>query len=136
MRDVLFQQKCFKMHSGGIAQYKIECNALTDEDLNTLAWIVAQKTRQLTWHNGSGIKSVYGIPYGGVRLADALEKYIDPKGSLDLIVDDVLTTGKSMELAKEQGKGSVGVVIFARGPCPSWVKPIFQMIWFNTQDEF
>lgn len=38
----LFQRKDFKMHSGGVAHYKIECDALTDEDLKTLAWIISK----------------------------------------------------------------------------------------------
>ena len=137
MRDTLFIKKDFVMHSGGLAHYKIECDALTDGDIETLAWIIAQKTHEtVPNHKGTGIKSVYGVPRGGVRLAKAVEQYIDPEGSIKLIVDDVLTTGTSMELAKAQGHGDVGVVIFARGPCPDWVKPIFTMHWFNTTDEF
>ena len=137
MRDTLFVKKDFVMHSGGTAHYKIECDALTDEDIETLAWIIAQKTREtVPGHEGSGIYSVYGVPRGGVRLAKAVEKYIDPKGTIKLIVDDVLTTGASMQAAKDRGMGEVGVVVFARGPCPDWVKPIFTMHWFNTTDEF
>jgi len=122
----LFQRKDFVLHSGGVAHYKIECNALTDEDLETLAWIVAQK---------GPFCAVYGVPTGGVRFAQALEKHISNRG-VRLIVDDVLTTGMSMEQAKEQllWHDAVGVVIFARGPAPSWVKPLFQMHWINTKD--
>ena len=51
-----------------------------------------------------------------------------------LIVDDVLTTGKSMierrqqlidhKIKKELIKG---VVLFSRGKCPKWVTPIFTL---------
>ena len=125
------------MHSGGTAHYKVECDALTDDDLDTLAYIVAEKVRSMMPdHSGSGILSVYGVPSGGTRFAKALEKYTDPCGTLKLIVDDVLTTGKSMEVAKAQGHGEHGVVIFARGICPDWVKPIFSMPWFVVRDDF
>ena len=134
-RNPLFIKKDWVMHSGGKAHYKIECDALTNDDIETIAFIIAQKAASFG-QEGTGIKSVYGIPRGGTRLAHALEKHIDPKGSMRLIVDDVLTTGRSMKQAKDDGKGDVGVVIFARNPCPSWVKAVFEMHWFNTKDEF
>lgn len=138
MRNTLFVRKDFVMHSGGTAHYKIECDALTDDDLETLAFIVAQKTQQYTQHEGSGIQRVYGVPRGGTRFAHALEKHVDRRGSVRLIVDDVLTTGRSMEEARKElnWEDAIGVVIFARGTCPNWIKPIFDMHWFNTRDEF
>ena len=77
------------------------------------------------------------MPRGGVRFAKALEKYAgDPEG-VNIIVDDVLTTGASMEEAKKKlgWSDAFGVVIFSRGPKPDWVKAIFEMNWFNTRDE-
>lgn len=127
-RKALFVKKEFKMHSGGTAEYKIECDALTDEDLETLAFIISRK---------GAFSDVYGVPRGGVRLQKALEKY-KQKDGVKLIVDDVLTTGASMEEAKQK-KGwsdAVGIVIFARGSCPDWVKPLFHMLWMNTKDKF
>jgi orotate phosphoribosyltransferase len=46
-----------------------------------------------------------------------------------LIVDDVLTTGKSMEEMRKKHSNvlTIGVVLFARGKCPKWVEPIFNM---------
>jgi len=68
------------------------------------------------------------------RLGIALQKYVDKDAKNHLIVDDVLTTGRTIEEARystwaENPKnGDVfGVVIFARGKCPDWVYPIFQM---------
>lgn len=127
------------MHSGGLAHYKIECDALTDDDIATLAFIIAQKGKEITREEGSGIREVYGVPRGGTRLAEALRPHLDTRwGKIRLIVDDVLTTGKSMETAKSNlgWSDAYGVVIFARGNCPSWIKPIFSMQWFNVKDEF
>lgn len=64
------------------------------------------------------------MPRGGLRLAEALKLYVT-EGAL-LIVDDVLTTGASMEEFRN-GREALGAVIFARGHCPSWVVPLFQM---------
>jgi len=66
--------------------------------------------------------AVEGVPSGGLRFAEALRQY-QSAGPL-LIADDVLTTGASMELHRA-GRDALGVVIFARGPCPAWVAPKF-----------
>jgi hypothetical protein len=137
MRETLFRKVDFQMHSGGIAHYKIECDALTDGDIETLAWIIAQKSQQMTGEDRTGIRDVYGVPRGGCRLANALQKHRDRWGSIRLIVDDVLTTGASMEKAKSDlgWTDAYGVVIFARHQCPSWVYPVFSMQYFNVRDE-
>lgn len=139
MRNDLFVKQDFIMHSGGLAHYKVECDALTPGDIETLAWLIAQKTKLMTGQEGSGIGQVVGVPQGGLKLAEALQKYREPRGTLKVIVDDVLTTGRSMEVEKERtgwGDEAIGVVIFARGRCPDWIKPIFSMQFFNTKDEF
>lgn len=127
-RQALFDKKDWKMHSGGIAHYKIECDALTDSDLECLAFMISEKGQ---------FREVHGVPRGGARLEKALHKYKSKQG-VRLIVDDVLTTGASMEEAKANlgWHDAVGVVIFARSSYPSWIKPIFEMRWVNTKDEF
>ena len=137
MRETLFRKMDFRMHSGGLAHYKIECEALTDDDIETLAWIIAQKSKQMTREDRTGIRDVYGVPRGGTRLGNALMKYKDKWGSIRLIVDDVLTTGNSMQQARlDLGWcDAFGVVIFARHECPNWIHPIFSMQWFNVKDE-
>ena len=124
----LFERKPYKMNSGGISRYKIECAALGDEDFATLAWLISQK---------GAIRAVHGVSENGRRLAGHLEQYLSDDG-VRLIVDDVLTTGGTMETAKRDlgWHDAVGVVIFARGSCPRWVLPIFSMEWINTEDEF
>ena len=68
---------------------------------------------------------VEGVPRGGVRLATALERYITVGDDL-LIVDDVLTTGLSMERHRD-GREAFGIVVFARGLCPNWISSIWNL---------
>lgn len=116
----LFIKQDIKLHSGAKSDWKLECDALSDEDIYTLAHLIAKRMV---------FREVVGVPSGGVRLAKALERYkIDNRGLSTLIVDDVLTSGGSMEEFRKTIKGhSIGVVIFARGKCPEWISPLFQM---------
>ena len=112
----LFQLGAFKAHSGETLQWKIECSTLSFYDWKCLAYM----TRELIGSFGS----VEGVPRGGLQFAIELRPYITT-GTL-LIVDNVLTTGGRMD--EHRGKrGALGVVVFARGPCPKWITPIFQM---------
>ena len=114
----LFINDSFIGHAGGELLFKIECDSLTDTDITTLASIIGKKLK---------FREVYGILKGGVRLAIALKKYSTATGPT-LIVDDVFTTGASMKEARKKiGDDSIGVVIFSRGECPSWVSVVFQL---------
>ena len=64
---------------------------------------------------------------GGERLGKAMLKWRNVYSPTLLIVDDVLTTGESMEKQRASRKDTIGAVIFARGVCPAWVKPLFSM---------
>jgi len=112
----MFRWKKFKAHSGDELLWKIECDALSDEDIACLAHLIAIKF---------SFSSVVGIPRGGLRLAKALESYAS-EGPI-LIVDDVLTTGNSMNEYKKKYPGAKGVVIFARSTTARWIYPIFQL---------
>ncbi len=105
----------FKSSSGLILSWKIECDHLVAEDWECFARIVRD-------HVGRFGK-VEGVPRGGLPFADALQPYAT-KGPL-LIVDDVLTTGASME-AHRKGRLALGFVLFSRGVTPGWVQPIFR----------
>lgn len=127
-RQPLFEKRNWTMHTGGKAEYKIECDALTDEDIDCLAYLISTKGQ---------FSKVHGVPKGGARLAKSLERYAT-SGGARLIVDDVLTTGSSMEQAKTElgWSDAIGIVIFARSKCPEWVLPMFQMSWINSKDIF
>lgn len=120
MKTNLFQRVNIVLHSGEKSDFKIECDALTNEDIETLAYLV---NKQISFRN------VVGVPKGGIRLANSLMQYRTPETNTLLIVDDVFTTGRSME--EEKSKYGIvpihGVVIFARNKCPDWVTPIFRM---------
>ena len=134
----LFSKKDWEMHSGDTSDFKIECDALTDNDLETLAYLISKKFT---------LSGVQGIPRGGTKLANKLEKYVDKRaGEQFLIIDDVFTTGASMEQARrtvyyhhlyfnQYRDKIIGVVIFARGKCPNWIRPIFDMSeWLNEKN--
>lgn len=112
----LFQTVDVVLHSGEESDWKIECDTLTDEDMRTLAKRIAELVHPFG--------EVEGVPRGGLRLASALKPYRSAGGLL--IVDDVLTTGGSME-AHRAGRDAKGAVIFARGESPAWVTPLFAM---------
>lgn len=118
----LFQHGDVVLHSGSVSKWKIECDALTDEDWETLALMLSQKLQPF--------KTVEGVPRGGLKLAKALQKYCGSGGN-HLIVDDVLTSGKSMKEARRAIKKEVvsvaGAVVFARNYCEMWITPLFQM---------
>jgi len=127
MKEPLFARKSFTSHSGVPLEWKIDCDALSDVDIATIAYVISKRWK-FRW--------VYGIPTGGSRLAEALLPWTTevapsdpqyPHGQLPiLIADDVLTTGASMEEAYNSIVGDkIGVVIFARGPHASWIHPIF-----------
>jgi orotate phosphoribosyltransferase len=124
----LFRLGDFILHSGQKGQFKIDCDALTELDIKTLACIISKEFR---------FSKVVGIPTGGTRLAEACEVWTKEYGPL-LIVDDVLTTGASMEEEKDKHQylHVIGVVVFARGPCPTWIHPLFDMgRWFNYYED-
>lgn len=115
-RVTLFQAGSVMLHSGQVSDFKIDCDVLSDADLETLARLIAERC--------GPFGAVEGVPRGGLRLASALMPHATT-GRL-LIVDDVLTTGASMEQQRAE-RDAIGAVIFARGPCPSWVTPLFTL---------
>ena len=117
----LFQLGDFTLSSGARSSWKIDADALTDADIEALAEMIRLMVGPFA--------SVEGVPRGGLRLAEALRKHCSLQGKL-LIVDDVLTTGGSMEthrLNMDGGTPVVGAVIFARGQCPPWIQAVCQL---------
>lgn len=60
----LFDPRPFVSHSGLRLPWKIDCDALSDEDLSALARLVARRIR---------FGAVIGIPRGGIALRPAIE---------------------------------------------------------------
>lgn len=116
----LFQyfERPIVLNSGKSSHFKIEADDLTPEDWDTFARIVASKYQ---------FRESFGIPSGGTRFQEALMPYASTVG-IRLIVDDVLTTGGSMERTKSKlgWDDAIGVVIFTRRLfLPHWIHPIF-----------
>lgn len=107
----------FASHSGLQLSFKIDADALSDQDWASVAKIITHKMI---------FSRVIGIPRGGIRMAEALRPYCTD-GYPTLIVDDVLTTGRSMERERLAHPGALGVVLFARTRPPTWVFPLFEM---------
>lgn len=120
---ILFSTGLFTSHSGKLLQWKINTEALTYDDLRALAAVAAKFLLPFSF--------VHGIPRGGVPMAEQMATHYQAYAKRLLIVDDVLTTGASMEGARARLSSTwpeiIGLVIFARGPCPEWVTPMFTL---------
>lgn len=122
-RSTLFKLGEFTLHSASKTKWKIDADALTDKDIQCLAFMLSEKLPPFS--------SVVGVPRGGLRIAKALEKYVSTEGPV-LVVDDVFTTGKSLEEAvrqlyeKNRSQSIICAVLFSRGPCPDWVTTLSQ----------
>jgi hypoxanthine phosphoribosyltransferase len=143
----LFQKIDFKSSAGLDLKWKIECDAISDDEWECIATMIMERSRPF--------RCVIGIPRGGIKLAKLLDRY-STKHHFDpvCIVDDVLTTGGSMEECRssiEKGEipdcsplelekdtidasshsglksRPIGWVVFARNRCPLWINPLFQI---------
>lgn len=96
----LFNTGLVTLSSGRESNFKIDCDALTDEDWAALAEVFFQGY-------GGGWGAVEGVPRGGLAFAQHLAKYsmsreesFEKTGWLAwvevLVVDDVATTGSSI----------------------------------------
>lgn len=119
MQKHLFTPGPFRGTNGVWLPNKVECDALSKQDMETIAKVYAQTHR---------FREVKGVPSGGLRLAKALERFASSEGPR-LLVDDVYTTGGSMrKQAAQLGWGTdwVGFVIFAWLPTPDNVDVFWQ----------
>ena len=105
----------FRSHSGLELPWKIELDEWPDFVWRSIAELIGTRVN---------FSDVIGVPTGGLKLARYLEEWRTKSVVRRLIVDDVLTTGASME-ALRRDPTDLGVVVFARGPLPTWVLSIF-----------
>lgn len=103
----------------------IDCDELKDDDIGCIAFIIATQT-------SFGI--VQAVSERSQRLANALEKYVEPDAPFNiLLVDYIYTSYIPMEKAKAEQPPQVhpddvvGWTIFARGELPEWVHAVFRM---------
>ena len=120
----LFIEEDFIGHSGGQLHWKIEMDALEDAEWKCIA-------RMIKEYQQVPFQAAIGIPRGGLKLSGFLNDY-STQNSKDpyLIVDDVLTTGGSMEEFKKEhfiNRRTIGWVVFSRNRPPDWVNVLFQM---------
>ncbi len=120
----------FVSHSGSTLPFKINCDSLTNDDIDCIAKYIASKC-------DFGV--ALGIVRGGIRLAENLEPYAVQDAPFNvLIVDDVLTTGQSMEQFRAKLPPQIhwdyviGWVIFARTEPPKWINYMFK----TSEDTF
>ena len=130
----LIQLGKFILNSGRESDYKLIADDFIADNLDSLAMLI----RRVVGPFGA----VQGIPRGGLLIAEALGKLasVELPNTL-LIVDDVLTTGGSMRRSREYAASKyeyiVGAVVFARGPCPTWITPLFQLpdrLWLRNDN--
>ena len=62
----IIQKNNIVLNSGHPSDFKIECDALTDEDWECLAYLISKQVR---------FDVVIGVPTGGLKLQKALEQY-------------------------------------------------------------
>ena len=123
----LFRSIDFKSHAGLDLSWKIEMDALSENEWFTIARMILEISPPF--------HSAIGIPRGGVLLGELLNKHGTGKEEDPFcIVDDVLTTGKSMidyreemNIERWQKSCALGWVVFARVKPPKWIKALFQM---------
>ena len=132
----LFQKCNFISHAGLRLNWKIEMDALSDAEWDTCATMIMEYQKRPFY-------KAEGIPRGGVKLANALNKYAsgDPIDQV-LICDDVYTTGASFReyISDKYPMWTMGQgyrwVVFARKPSyeKDFVKALFTMPERSNRD--
>ena len=86
----LIQMGDFTSHAGLPLKWKLECDAITDEEWRCLAKMV------MDYQDRPFYKAV-GIPRGGLKFAEAMNEYASGNDVDQIMIcDDVFTTGTSI----------------------------------------
>lgn len=119
----LFQFGEFQLASGKKSNFKLECDAIAPEEWHSLGRIALSILPAFDY--------VIGVPRGGIAWANIMKHYVQPSTNRILFVDDVWTTGGSMqaEIGRYalEGRPWHGLVLFARGPVPDNVTALFTL---------
>lgn len=114
----------FTSTNGVRLPFKIECNAIPDEWMMGFAFAIERMFADL-----GPPRLAIGVPTGGLRLAKQIDDSIcSGIGQYILLVDDVLTTGKTITDWRDRLASSYpvyGVVLFARRMLPPWCRALF-----------
>lgn len=115
-----------RLYSGALSYWKVGCDALTDEELNWFAKMISVVVEPF------GV--VEYVPTGARRIGEKVEKYALTGHPTVLIVDDVLTTGNSMESFRRDvqilypNAKIIGATMFNRsGIHIDWINSIWYM---------
>lgn len=112
----LLERKDFTSAAGLRLTWKLECDALTDEDWATLAYLAVRLAHSGAIPGTAAFQEVRGVPRGGLKLATAIDRLASWSGpGKRLWVDDVWTTGRSLLRCMDRSS-DVGIVAFARQP--------------------
>lgn len=114
----LFVTGNFKSASGLVLPWKVECDALSEWDWDTLALMALPMLPPFG--------KVEAVMNGGLNFGSSLMRHRTPHCETLLIADDVFTTGGSIE-KQRAGRDAVGIVAFSRGQLLPWVKAVWQL---------
>lgn len=110
-----------KLHSGRESIFKIDCDHLTDDEVEAGCALLAKFL--------PSFGAVSGVPTGGLRMEQAMKKHLTDS-SVRLIVDDVWTTGRSVNnfiAANFPHEHCITGVFFARGIMPNDAWALFHL---------
>lgn len=124
----LFKYGLFRLSSGHLDHFRIDCEHLNALEWSALAQYIAERVRVF--------RDVVGVETGGEALAKFLKGFA--QGDIQqplLIVDDVWTTGASMRKCAEHWTSClpmahrqwIGWVVFSRGKLDNNVESVFHM---------
>lgn len=126
MRAGLFSIGDFTLASGEQSNWKIDCDFLNFDEWKALAVMLVERLP-------GPFFDVMGVPTGGELFAKALLPYVDDQAEHLLVVDDVWTTGGSMQrfidvhVQRTRTWPLYRAVAFARNPTPPGVVALFTM---------
>jgi len=120
----LFHKGIFHLFSGRTADWEIDCGTLTREDWSCIADLILERCPNFS--------HVDCASTSGLILKDLLTPHVTT-GDI-LLINDVLDIDRMQakrlwyRTRKEYyNKDILGYVVFARMPCPNWIRSLWQL---------